>query len=67
MTAPVEVAVATDRDAVRKKKRVEHIGDLLADAQVRIDSRFNEPYVAITFNPVGAKRFDQITAAIHAG
>jgi preprotein translocase subunit SecD len=38
-------------------------GDLLADAQVRIDSRFNEPYVAIEFNPVGAKRFDQVTAA----
>jgi len=38
-------------------------GDLLADAQVRIDSRFNEPYVAIDFNPVGAKRFDQITAS----
>jgi preprotein translocase subunit SecD len=38
-------------------------GDLLADAQTRIDSRFNEPYVAIDFNPVGAKRFDQITAA----
>ncbi len=38
-------------------------GDLLADAQVRIDSRFNEPYVAIEFNAVGAKRFEQITAA----
>ena len=38
-------------------------GDLLSDAQVRIDNRFNEPYVAIDFNPVGAKRFDQITAA----
>jgi len=38
-------------------------GDLLSDAQVRIDSRFNEPYVAITFNSAGAKRFDQITAA----
>ncbi len=38
-------------------------GDLLADAQVRIDSRFNDPYVAIDFNAVGAKRFDQITAA----
>lgn len=38
-------------------------GDLLADAQVRIDTRFNEPYVAIDFNPVGAKRFDQVTAA----
>jgi len=38
-------------------------GDLLANAQVRIDNRFNEPYVAIDFNAVGAKRFDQITAA----
>ena len=38
-------------------------GDLLSDAQVRIDSRFNEPYVSIDFNALGAKRFDQITAA----
>jgi len=38
-------------------------GDLLSDANVRIDTRFNEPYVSIEFNSVGAKRFDQITAA----
>ncbi|MDH3453794.1 MAG: protein translocase subunit SecD [Desulfuromonadales bacterium] len=38
-------------------------GDLLSDAQVRIDTRFNGSYVAIDFNAVGAKRFDQITAA----
>ncbi|NOY13300.1 MAG: protein translocase subunit SecD, partial [Deltaproteobacteria bacterium] len=38
-------------------------GDLLSDANVRINSRFNEPYVSIDFNAVGAKRFDQITAA----
>ncbi len=38
-------------------------GDLLSDAQVRIDTQFNEPYVAMDFNSVGAKRFDQITAA----
>lgn len=38
-------------------------GDLLSDAQVRIDTRFNEPYVGIDFNSVGAKRFDQVTAA----
>lgn len=38
-------------------------GDLVSDAQVRIDPRFNEPYVSIDFNAVGAKRFDQITAA----
>jgi len=38
-------------------------GDQLSDAQVRIDTRFNEPYVSIEFNALGAKRFDQITAA----
>ncbi|PLY01669.1 MAG: protein translocase subunit SecD [Desulfuromonas sp.] len=38
-------------------------GDYLKDAQVRIDTRFNEPYVTIDFNSVGAKRFEQITAA----
>ena len=38
-------------------------GDLLANANVRIDTRFNEPYVSIEFNAVGARRFDQITAA----
>ena len=38
-------------------------GDLLSNAQVRIDTRFNDPYVAIDFNSIGAKRFDQLTAA----
>jgi len=38
-------------------------GDYLSDAQVRIDTRFNEPYVTITFNAIGAKRFEQITAS----
>jgi preprotein translocase subunit SecD len=38
-------------------------GDLLTDAQVRIDSQFNQPYVAIEFNSLGAKLFDQTTAA----
>jgi preprotein translocase subunit SecD len=38
-------------------------GDLLSEAQVRIDPRYNEPYVSIDFNAVGAKRFDQITGA----
>ncbi|MCF6179928.1 MAG: protein translocase subunit SecD [Geopsychrobacter sp.] len=43
--------------------KTELTGDLLADANVRIDTRYNEPYVSIDFNRVGAKRFDQITAA----
>jgi len=39
-------------------------GDQLADARVRINtSRFNEPYVYIKFDAVGAKRFEQLTAA----
>ncbi|OQY19757.1 MAG: protein translocase subunit SecD [Desulfobacteraceae bacterium 4572_35.1] len=44
-------------------KKAAITGDLLSDAQVRIDTRFNEPYVAIDFNSVGAQRFDQVTAA----
>jgi preprotein translocase subunit SecD len=38
-------------------------GDLLSDAKVNIDPRFNEPYVSITFNPAGAKIFEEITGA----
>lgn len=38
-------------------------GDLLSDAQVRISNNFNQPIVSIDFNSVGAKRFDQVTAA----
>jgi len=45
------------------QERTALTGDLLADAQVRINTQFNEPYVAIDFNPVGAKRFDQLTGA----
>jgi preprotein translocase subunit SecD len=45
------------------KKRAVLTGDLLNDAQVKIDSQFNEPYVAIDFNAAGARLFDQVTAA----
>jgi preprotein translocase subunit SecD len=38
-------------------------GDLLTNAQVRIDSQFNQPYVSIEFNSTGARLFDQVTAA----
>ena len=46
---------------VQKKAMI--TGDLLTDAQVRIDSQFNKPYVGIEFNSLGAKLFDQVTAA----
>lgn len=45
------------------KKKAVITGDLLTDAQVRMDSQFNQPYVAIDFNSTGARLFDQVTAA----
>lgn len=45
------------------KRKAMITGDLLTDAQVRIDSQFNQPYVAIDFNSTGARLFDQVTAA----
>jgi preprotein translocase subunit SecD len=53
---------ATEIPYVVKKKTL-ITGDMLTDAQVRIDTQFNQPYVAIEFNSLGAKLFDQITAA----
>ncbi len=43
------------------KKRTLLTGDRLVNAQVRIDSRFNEPYVSIEFDSRGAKIFERIT------
>ncbi len=37
-------------------------GDTLSEARVNIDQRFNEPYVSITFDPTGAKIFEDITS-----
>ncbi len=45
------------------KKQVLMTGELLTEAKVNIDQRFNEPYVSITFNAAGAKLFEDITAA----
>jgi len=45
------------------KKQTLMTGDLLTEASVNIDTMYNEPYVAISFNAAGAKLFDQITAA----
>jgi len=54
--------------AVRKipillKKQAVLTGDLLSDAKVSIDTRFNEPYVSLSFNATGAKIFEEITGA----
>ncbi|PIR00384.1 MAG: protein translocase subunit SecD [Nitrospinae bacterium CG11_big_fil_rev_8_21_14_0_20_45_15] len=43
------------------KKRAVLTGETLTGAEVRYDSDFNEPYVSLTFNSVGAMLFQQIT------
>jgi len=45
------------------KKQAVLTGDLLSEAKVNIDSRFNEPYVSLSFNATGAKLFEEITGA----
>ena len=37
-------------------------GEYITDARVQIDSQYNEPYVSLNFDSVGARLFDQITA-----
>jgi len=60
-TDPTTGAVMETPLVVKRKAII--TGDLLTDAQVRIDSQFNQPYVAIEFNSTGARLFDQVTAA----
>ena len=43
------------------KKRTVLTGETLTGAKVRFDSDFNEPYVALNFNSVGAMIFQQVT------
>jgi preprotein translocase subunit SecD len=50
-----QVPILLDRDPVLS-------GDTIADARVRVDSQYNQPYVALEFNREGSERFDQITA-----
>ena len=60
-TDPTTGAVTETPIVVKKKAII--TGDLLTDAQIRIDSQYNQPYVAIDFNSTGARLFDQVTAA----
>ena len=43
------------------KKKALMTGDVITEARVAIDARFNEPYVAITFDNIGAALFEKIT------
>lgn len=63
-----EKKVNRETGTVRKipillKKHAVITGDLLSEARVNIDSRFNEPYVSLSFNAIGAKLFEEITGA----
>jgi preprotein translocase subunit SecD len=44
------------------KKQMLLTGDALTNAEVKIGSKFNEPYVSIEFDREGARRFERITA-----
>jgi len=55
-----ETGIVTKRPFLIRKRAL-LTGDLLSDARVNIDQRFNEPYVSITFNPAGAKLFEEVT------
>ncbi len=43
------------------KKRTLLTGEYITDARVQIDSRYNEPYVSLSFDARGARLFEQIT------
>lgn len=50
-----------DKTPYLVKKDVLLTGDSLTDARVAIDSRYNEPYVSLTFDANGARIFERIT------
>ncbi|MEW6002198.1 MAG: protein translocase subunit SecD, partial [Nitrospirota bacterium] len=63
-----EKRVNRETGAVRKipillKRQAALTGDLLSEAKVNIDSRFNEPYVSLSFNAAGANLFEEVTGA----
>ncbi len=43
------------------KKRTLLTGEYITDARVQIDSRYNEPYVSLSFDSRGARLFEHIT------
>ncbi len=57
-----QTGVITKSPILLKKKTL-LTGDLLSEARVNLDSEFGEPYVSISFNSEGAKRFEEITGA----
>ncbi len=63
-----EKKVNRETGVVRKlpillKKQAVMTGDLLSEARVSLDNQFSEPYVSMTFNEEGARRFEEVTGA----
>lgn len=53
-----------DKEPLLLEKKAVLTGDAISNAEVRFDqSSFNEPVVSLEFNPDGAKKFAEITAA----
>jgi len=52
---------AVTRKPFLLKKKTLMTGDVLKDAQVRINTQYGEPYVSITFDTRGADMFETIT------
>ena len=48
------------------KDRTLLTGEYLTNAEVRIDSQYNRPYVALSFNDTGARMFERLTGE-HVG
>jgi preprotein translocase subunit SecD len=63
-----EKSVDRQTGAVRKiplllKEKTLMTGEFIKDARVSLDSQFHEPYVQMEFTDLGARLFEQITAA----
>ncbi len=49
------------KDPFLLEKAVRLTGEFIEDADVRIDSEYNQPYVSLTFDGEGASRFAELT------
>ena len=54
---------AVTRFPILVRKDAMLTGALLTEAKVTLDTQFSTPHVSITFNPEGAKRFEEVTGA----
>ncbi len=63
VTRDSQTGEVLERTPLLVKREAALTGDNLTDARVEIGDRFNQSYVAIAFDSVGADAFDRLTAA----